>query len=167
MILIIAASDGQNLELSRQLSNVSKELNIPHQLVQLSALDLPLYCVAAELKGIPEKAKWLQSKMSEAQGFILVAPEYNGSLPPLLNNSIAWVSRCGSENWRAAFAKKFAALATHSGGGGAKVLAAMRVQLEHLGCNILARQILTTPSVPLKLESAKDVLLELAKYCKV
>ena len=166
MILILAASDGQNLELSRQLSNLLKELFLPHELVQLSTLELPLYGVAAELKGIPENAKWLQVKMSEAKGFVLVAPEYNGSLPPLLNNAIAWVSRCGVDNWRGSFAQKFTALATHSGGGGAKVLAAMRAQMEHLGCNVLARQLLTTPALPLKLENAKAVLLELAQYCK-
>ena len=78
-----------------------------------------------------------------------------------INNAIAWVSRSGQDDWRAAFAQKFCALATHSGGGGDKVLLAMRTQMEHLGCNVLARQLLTHYQKPLNPESATAVLKEL------
>jgi hypothetical protein len=40
------------------------------------------------------------------------------------------------------------ALATHSGGGGQKVLLAMRQQLSHLGSTVLGREVLTTPQRP-------------------
>ena len=164
MILMICASEGANLQLSHSLAEIATSLDIPCEVLNLVGCNLPLYSAAAESSGIPDGVLHLAQKMKDASGFVCIAPEYNGSLPPVLNNAIAWVSRSG-EDWREAFAKKFAALATHSGGGGQKVLASMRQQLEHLGCNCLARQLLTTYQEALKPSSAEAVLKELWEIC--
>jgi NAD(P)H-dependent FMN reductase len=161
---MMCASEGANLQLSHSLAELAASLGIPCEVLNLVSCDLPLYSAAAEASGVPDAVLSLAEKVRGASGFVFVAPEYNGSLPPVLNNAIAWVSRSG-DDWREAFAKKFAALATHSGGGGHKVLASMRQQLEHLGCNCLARQLLTTYQEALKPSSAEAVLGELWELC--
>ncbi len=87
-------------------------------------------------------------------------------MPPVLNNAMAWTSRA-TKSWRDAFEQKVVALATHSGGGGAKGLQAMRIMFQHLGANILAREILTTYEKPLNEESAKNIIEQLSKLAKV
>jgi chromate reductase len=62
----------------------------------------------------------------------------------VLSNAIAWLS-VGSLDFRILFNNRTVGLATHSGGGGQKVLLAMRQQLFHLGCTVLGREVLATP----------------------
>ncbi|SKB27966.1 NADPH-dependent FMN reductase [Malaciobacter marinus] len=84
-------------------------------------------------------------------------------MPPVLNNAMAWTSR-STKDWRDAFNEKVVALATHSGGGGAKGLQAMRIMFQHLGANILAREILTSYDRPLNEETAKNIIKQLANF---
>ena len=42
---------------------------------------------------------------SDGKFEIIVAPEYNGVMPPVLNNAMAWTSRA-TKNWRDAFDDK-------------------------------------------------------------
>jgi chromate reductase len=161
MILILCSSEGKNVDLSEQLLIHSEQIGLTAQVIQLVDLDLPLYSASAEKKGMPPAVTKLTEQMIAAKGFVLVAPEYNGSFPPVLNNAIAWVSRSGNDDWREAFSQKFCAVATHSGGGGDKVLNAMRAQMEHLGCNVIARQILTHYQKALNPQSATAILTEL------
>lgn len=163
MILILQASTGENKKLAEQLHEILKEQGKSNEIVDLVSLNLPLYSTEAEKEqGVPSGAQDLTQKMIDASGFIVVAPEYNGSIPPVLVNAISWISRAG-EDWRAAFNQKFSLVATHSGGGGLKVLNAMRQQLNHLGCNVLARELLTNYQKPLNLESAQNTLTQLCQ----
>jgi hypothetical protein len=79
---------------------------------------------------------------------------------------VAWVSRAGGENWRDAFNYKYAVVGTHSGGGGAKLVGAVRQQLEHLGTTVLARSIITNYQKELNPESAKTILGQLMDLSK-
>ncbi|MBF0197483.1 MAG: NAD(P)H-dependent oxidoreductase [Planctomycetes bacterium] len=160
MTTIVSASTGKNLELALKLQSLLQEKDVQVELVNLVELDLPLYTSEREILGMPSSAVSLAEMFSQATDFIFVAPEYNGSLPPVLNNAIAWVSRSGGEDWRAAFSGKIAAVATHSGGGN-KVLSAMRSQLEHLGVTVLARQIHTHYQKELNPDSARAVIDQL------
>ena len=128
---------------------------------------MPLYStVEEEENGIPETVLDLATKILELKAFIIVAPEYNGVMPPVLNNAMAWTSRA-TKDWRDAFNEKIVGLATHSGGGGAKGLQAMRIQFQHLGANILAREILTTYEKPLNEETAIGMIKSLKRLSKV
>ena len=109
----------------------------------------------------PDAAATIARKMTESRALIVVAPEYNGALPPALVNLIAWVSRSGDDNWRAAFNAKVVAIATFSGGGGGSVLNAMRAQLAFLGANVIGRQLLTNHQKPLNPESATAIVTQL------
>jgi NAD(P)H-dependent FMN reductase len=110
---------------------------------------------------MPEELAPVAELFRAATRFAFVAPEYNGSIPPTLSNAIAWLS-VGTEDFRELFNGKTAAIATHSGGGGQKVLVAMRLQLAHLGVNVLGRELLTSSHKPLNEDSARAVLAQLA-----
>ena len=132
--LILSATSGKNLELANNLESVAKELGEEVEVINLENLKLPLYEPTREKEGIPKMATELAEKLSSSLVCIWCAPEYNGSIPPILSNAIAWVSRSSNDdNWRSSFQHKVAVVGTHSGGGGAKAVLAMRMQLEHLG----------------------------------
>ncbi len=163
---ILVASSNNNLKLANKLKNISDELNVKTELINLVDLNLPLYnTIEEEKNGIPSNAKDLAQKILSLKAFIIVAPEYNGVMPAVLNNAMSWTSRA-TENWRDAFNEKLVGLATHSGGGGTKVLQAMRIQFQHLGANILARELLTTYEKPLNEDSAKNMIEQLDKLSK-
>ncbi len=166
MIKILCASTGNNLKLSESINNVLKELGQESEVILLEDYNLPLYSTRMEEKGLPEAAKKLEADLSSATGFVVVAPEYNGTTPAMLNNAVSWISRAGNEDWRAAFNGKFAVAATHSGGGGAKVIASIKQMMEHLGCNTLARPIMTNYQKEFNPKSAKTILSSLVEVIK-
>lgn len=61
--------------------------------LDLAAYDLPLYSAALEANAFPAHALRLKQVLSQQAGLLLVTPEYNGSIPPLLKNAIDWASR--------------------------------------------------------------------------
>ncbi len=163
MHLIISATRNNNHKLAQSLEKTAKELEMETRLICLEDYDLPVYTPTVEGKGIPEVAKTLTTLFCEAKSLTFCAPEYNGSIPPIVNNAIAWISRSGDEDWRGAFNGKPAVVATHSGGGGLKVTQAMRAQLEHLGSIVLPRPIVTNFSKELNPDSAVAILGQLNK----
>ena len=163
---ILVASAGNNRKLGSRLQELATSLNVETQIINLVDLNLPLYStVEEERSGIPDTAKDLAEQILALNAFIIVAPEYNGVMPPVLNNAMAWTSR-STDSWRDAFNDKIVGLATHSGGGGAKGLQAMRIMYQHLGANILARELLTTYEKPLNGDSANNMIEQLIKLSK-
>src|SRR5574344_1684268 len=164
---ILVASSNNNLKLSLKFQELAKELNIDTEIINLVDYNLPLYSTNEEEKnGIPESVLDLATKIMDLKAFIVVAPEYNGVMPPVLNNAMAWTSRA-TKNWRDAFNDIVVALATHSGGGGQKGLQAMRIMFQHLVANILAREILTTYEKQLNDDSAVKIINSLVKLSKI
>jgi chromate reductase, NAD(P)H dehydrogenase (quinone) len=162
-IIIITASEVKNMDLAVRFSRCLAELQADTGLINLVELDLPLYSSRTEekFKGNELLANVI-GDISSAHGFVFIAPEYNGSTPPVFNNFIAWLSR-SSKDWREFFNGKPAAIATFSGGGGFNVLLAMRTQLSFIGMNVLGRQILTHSNKALDDNSLKLVNAELIK----
>ena len=160
---ILVSSSNNNLKLGLKLKELANNLNYEVELINLVDLRLPLYSTIEEQEnGIPESALDLAEKILALKAFIIVAPEYNGVMPPVLNNAMSWTSRA-TKDWRDAFNEKIVGLATHSGGGGAKGLQAMRIMFQHLGSTIIAREILTTYEKPLNEESAIAMINSLKK----
>jgi len=86
--------------------------------------------------GIPESIKTLKQLMAASDGFIVVTPEYNGHVPPLLVNTFSWLSRSEEgEERMLAFSGKAAAIMAASPGrlGGIRVLPRLRDMLAELG----------------------------------
>jgi NAD(P)H-dependent FMN reductase len=162
-ISIIVASTNTNLALAQQLNTIALEMGQTTQIINLVEEILPLYTTKVQSQqGIPDKVKELAQTLTNTDAMIFVAPEYNGGIPPTLTNAIAWLSVSG-DDWRGCFNGKPAVVATHSGGGGQHVLLAMRCQLAYIGMNVVGRQIHTTNSKPLNLDSAREVMKQLIK----
>ena len=89
----------------------------------------------------------------------------DGNLTVEVGDTIRAVVQSGGDRPKLAIriGGKVGAVATHSGGGGMKVLAAMRSQLEHLGTTVVARQIATGRGKDLNPDSARAVLGTLLK----
>lgn len=63
---------------------------------RVSLADYPLPIMDEDLqkeKGIPEPAMKLGRMIAGHDGVLVVTPEYNGTIPPLLSNAVAWLSR--------------------------------------------------------------------------
>ncbi len=162
---ILVASSGNNMKLALKLQELAIEQGSKVELIDLVDLNLPLYSTKEEEKnGVPIQVKELASKILDLKAFIIIAPEYNGVMPPVLNNAMAWTSR-STKDWRDAFNEKTVGLATHSGGGGTKGLQAMRMMFQHLGANVIAREILTTYEKPLNEHTANNMIIQLIKLC--
>lgn len=159
--LFLTATNGNNLKLAQMLSEIAEDIGAETDIVQLGNLNLPLYTPESDKAGPPPKAAVeLVNELQEADAFILLAPEYNGSIPPVVVNAVAWMSRA-TDDWRAAFNGKFAVVGTHSGGGGHKVVEAMRSQLNHLGTIVLARTFTTNFKKPQNPDSARAIFSQL------
>ena len=55
--------------------------------------EIPLYDADLEARGIPEPVAALKTAIREADGLLVVTPEYNYSVPGVLKNAIDWASR--------------------------------------------------------------------------
>lgn len=66
--------------------------------ITLADHPLPIYNGDFEkAEGIPDNATRLARLIAEHQGVFIATPEYNNSVPPLLKNTIDWVSRVESK----------------------------------------------------------------------
>ena len=164
-ILIITASEVKNLELAQKFQDQLKSLGHEATILQLIDLNLPLYSSITESKyqGKELLGQWYDELIT-TEGFVFLAPEYNGGLPPMFTNFLAWVSRTSKE-WRECFNAKTAAIGTFSGGGGQHVLIAMRMQLSYIGLNVLGRQIIAHSAKPAEDQSIHSICTQLIKHC--
>ncbi len=54
---------------------------------------IPLYDGDVEAQGIPHEVAALKERLMQADGLLIVTPEYNNSIPGPLKNAIDWLSR--------------------------------------------------------------------------
>jgi NAD(P)H-dependent FMN reductase len=108
--------------------------------LSLEDYPLPIYDADAESRGTPPAALKLKQMIGAHHGVLIVAPEYNASVAPLVKNAVDWVSRVRERNegTNAAFKGRVFALASASPNpfGGARGLMTLRHVLE-LGCGAL------------------------------
>jgi chromate reductase len=105
---------------------------------------IPLYNQDFEGDKRPRLVKKLLADITEADGLVLCAPEFNHSIPGVLKNAIDWASRPAFQSVLAY--KHVAIMATSRGPlGGARCLEHLRVALESCLSRIaLAREVLIT-----------------------
>ncbi|MGB0906211.1 MAG: NADPH-dependent FMN reductase [Maricaulaceae bacterium] len=85
-----------NQQLSKALKKRVKAAGAKVVDIDLGGYDLPLYHGDLET---PATVKRLATKMKKCDGIIVVTPEYNGSLPPVLKNAIDWTSTTGTDQF--------------------------------------------------------------------
>ena len=143
-ILVVPGSLRSGSHNVRLAALIVKELVIAEaEVTSISLADypLPLYDGDLEAKsGPPANALQLKRMFAAHQGVFIVTPEYNASVPPLVKNTIDWISRV-RERGEAPLAvfkhRAFALGAASPGGfGGMRSLLALRQVLE-IGCGAL------------------------------
>lgn len=79
---------------------------------------VPLYDADVESeKGIPEAARQLKDRVAEADGLIIVTPEYNQAVPGVMKNTLDWMTRPPKDIGRV-FGDRAVALCGASAGAG-------------------------------------------------
>src|ERR1700726_2811776 len=106
------------------------------EVTRLSLGDFPLPIYDGDLQtksGVPKNAVNLKRMIAAHHGVLLVTPEYNSSVPPLLKNAIDWVTRVQDphETRGQVFRERPFAIASASQSrlGGTRALAALRLIL--------------------------------------
>ena len=111
--------------------------------ITLRDYEMPLYDADLEKReGQPRAARDLAALFGEHDAVILVSPEYNASIPPLVKNTVDWVSRVRS-NDLAPYRNRIFALCSASPGkfGGIRGLYHLRASLMALGALVLTEQL--------------------------
>ncbi|WP_320666658.1 NAD(P)H-dependent oxidoreductase [Prochlorococcus sp. MIT 1307] len=157
-LLVITASNGENLQLAQRFIQTGRKLGATTELLDLTTLDLPLYNPRTHAQeGIPPVAKSLSNQMEGISHWVICAPEYNGSIPPVFTSALAWLSVQG-DDFRNLFNGRPIAMASFSGGGGMELLLSLRIQLTHLGAQVVGRQLMSNNNKPAQDESIEDLL---------
>ena len=65
------------------------------KIIDLGDFDMPIYHADIDQ---PENVIKLVSAMKSCDGIVIISPEYNGGLPPLLKNAIDWTSKVSREH---------------------------------------------------------------------
>ncbi|QNG30451.1 NADPH-dependent FMN reductase [Synechococcus sp. LTW-R] len=159
-VLVLAASNGENLKLAERFAATARSQGRSAEVLDLTAVALPLFTPRAQEQGTPAALAALQHTLMETPRWVICAPEYNGSIPPVLTSAIAWLSVQGSD-FRALFNGRPVVIATHSGGGGTTVMTALRLQLAHLGAHVVGRQLVSNKNQPAQDDSIADLLARL------
>ena len=164
-ILIISATSKNNLELAKKIQSIIDTSIVDSEVLNLDKHCLPIFTEIFFHKNKNSyllEAKFITDKFVNADGIIICAPEYNGSIPPIVSNTIAWISM-STEYWRDGFNNKVGLLCSHSGGQATKFIASMKLQLEHLGMTILPRNIVVNTSKKFNIDSSKKILKQFIK----
>ena len=114
--------------------------------ISLSDFPLPIYDGDLQTKsGVPKHALNLKRMMSAHHGVLIVTPEYNSSVPPLVKNAIDWVSRVQDiheTRYQVFRGRPFAiAAASESRLGGTRCLAALRLVLSACHATVIPNQL--------------------------
>ena len=84
-----------------------------------SIRDIPLYDGDLEEEhGVPPAVRRLKDRIAEADGVLIVTPEYNASMPGVLKNAIDWLSRPGADIPRVVRGRPVAVIGATPGPGG-------------------------------------------------
>lgn len=128
----------------RPLESAGAQLNV----VDLADYPAPLYNGDLEVEsGIPVSMVTMQQHFAASDGVLVVSPEYNGSIPPLLKNTLDWCSRPNpadpERSGGGIFAGRPAAVVASLPGpmGGMRVLFHLRDILGYLGMYVIPQQL--------------------------
>lgn len=89
-----------NKQLEKALIKRFKRAGFKTTSIDLGRYDLPLY--HGDLSP-PAGVKAFTRKLKSCDGIIVVSPEYNGGLTPLLKNAIDWASTTGTAHFKAPY----------------------------------------------------------------
>ena len=134
-VLVMAASTRTgsiNQALARRIAEHIDRVAEPAGVVGLSKYPMPLYDSDLESRdGVPAAAVDLAARIAAAEVLVIVTPEYNGAFPPLLKNTIDWLTRVDTAVL--AHLTVLVASASPGQGGGSKAVAMVRDWMTNIG----------------------------------
>jgi chromate reductase len=118
------------------------------EVTRISLADFPLPIYDGDLQnksGVPKNAVNLKRMIGAHHGVLIVTPEYNSSVPPLVKNTIDWVTRVqdAHEVRGQVFRERPFAIAAASENrlGGTRCLAALRLILSACHASVIPSQL--------------------------
>jgi NAD(P)H-dependent FMN reductase len=148
-ILVIPGSlrtGSHNAKLAAAAAYEFAQAGIDVTRISLADFPLPIYDGDLQIKsGVPKNAVNLKRMIGAHHAVLIVTPEYNSSVPPLVKNTIDWVTRVqdANESRGQVFREKPFAIAAASEGklGGTRALAALRLILTACRATVIANQL--------------------------
>lgn len=137
-ILVFSASLRQK-SLNTQLIHLAAQLLEKHgakvDMAHMNEFDCPSLNEDLEKDDFhPDGAVEFRKRLLKCDAFIISSPEYNGSMPGLLKNTIDWVSRFRPQPFNGHNAMLMSASPSMAGGN--QGLWSLRMPLEKLGTNV-------------------------------
>ena len=137
-ILVIAASartGSLNAKLAQLTAEIIGRSGVIADVSSITNFECPSFNQDTEKdSGAPRGAERLRKSILENDAFIVVSPEYNGSMPGNLKNIIDWVSRFRPQPFNERHALLMSASPSMAGGN--RGLWSLRIPLEHLGTRV-------------------------------
>jgi chromate reductase len=148
-ILVIPGSlrsGSHNVKLAKAAAYAFAQAGVDVTRISLADYPLPIYDGDLQAKsGVPKNAVNLKRMMGAHHGVLIVTPEYNSSIPPLVKNTIDWITRVQDrhESRGQVFREKPFAIAAASEGrlGGTRALAALRLILSACHATVVPNQL--------------------------
>ena len=148
-ILVFAGSTRSGAYSGQVADAAQKELALQGaDVTRISLADYPLPIMNEDLeeeKGIPENAYKLARLFAAHDALMICTPEYNGSIPPLLKNTIDWVSRVSKDGGKPLrpYPGKVVGICSSSNGHFAGIRSAnhLRAVLSHIQMEVIAPQV--------------------------
>ncbi len=136
---LVFSASLRTASLNSQLAKLAAKMIEQHggtvDLAAMADFDVPSYDQDEEdAVGFPPGAEAFHRRLKANDAFVIVSPEYNGSMPGLLKNAIDWVSRYRPQPFNQRHGLLLSASPSMVGGN--RGLWALRVPLEHLGARI-------------------------------
>lgn len=105
---------------NRMLLRAAVEVAPPGTVIQPESIrEIPLYDGDVEdEQGLPAAVHRLKDRIAEADGLLIVTPEYNASMPGVLKNAVDWLSRPAADISRVFRGRPVAIMGATPGPGG-------------------------------------------------
>jgi len=136
--LVLSASlrsDSLNTDLATLAARTIRAKGGDVDPASMADFDCPSYNLDVQVgQGFPDEAQEFRRHLEACDGFVISSPEYNGSMPGVLKNSIDWVSRFDPQPFNERHALLLSASPSMVGGN--RGLWSLRVPLEHLGARV-------------------------------
>lgn len=120
--------------------------------------DVPFYNQDLEGDNVPESVHALRTAVTEADGVIFAAPEYNGSYSALTKNTVDWLSRPMGQGVLKG-KRAIVVSATPGPGGGQRVSEQLTALLGFFGNEVVGK--ITSATVHEKMAADSDEIVDL------
>jgi NAD(P)H-dependent FMN reductase len=107
---------------NRAVARAAAELMPSGSALELVSInEVPLYNGDVEEHHFPDSVKALKERICNADGLLLVTPEYNNSIPGVLKNTIDWLSRPATDIPRVFGGRPTGIIGASDGQGGTRL----------------------------------------------